>query len=55
MVWKKVFHGMEKTGLDFPWHGKNPEPFSTLWKTFFHTMEKVGVASARAGGLIGGR
>jgi hemolysin III len=39
-VWKKVFHGVEKSGLFFPRHGKFPPQFSTLWKTFFHTVEK---------------
>ena len=36
MAWKiprKVFHGMEKMGYNFPWYGKSGEKFSTPWKT----------------------
>jgi hypothetical protein len=34
MLWKKVFHSMEKSTPLFPCHGKNPGKFSMLWKTF---------------------
>jgi hypothetical protein len=44
MVWKKVFHAMEKLPERFPCHGKIRLKFSTPWKTFFHSMENRSAA-----------
>jgi len=32
MVWKKSFHGVEKTRENFPWCGKKQEHVSMVWK-----------------------
>jgi hypothetical protein len=40
MLWKKVFHGVEKVQAGFPCCGKNAREFSIVWKKVFHTMEK---------------
>ena len=39
MVWKKVFHGVEKMGVSFPRCGKKWSEFSTVWKIYFHGVE----------------
>jgi hypothetical protein len=39
MVWKKVFHAVEKIRKSFPCYGKTAQYFSILWKTFFHSVE----------------
>ena len=31
---ENFFHGVEKNGPIFPWHGKRSSTFSTVWKTF---------------------
>ena len=33
MVWKNIFHSVEKSGRFFPYCGKPAEKFSILWKT----------------------
>ena len=38
-VWKKSFHGVDKTGPVFPHNGKKFREFSTPWKKSFHGVE----------------
>ena len=51
MVWKKVFHSVEKSKKTFPWRGKNSPPFSTPWKIQTHHLFEP--AHGGAGGWRG--